>query len=80
MFKSAMQMNVATDNLTSQCFYVKVCQIFGSVIHLFTKVGFNMYVIKIYIIHNMHQKHPIIKLKILNKSKIIINLHFFATF
>jgi len=27
--KMASQINVATDNVTSQCFYVKVCQIFG---------------------------------------------------
>jgi len=27
--KMASQMNVATDNLTSQCFNVKVSQIFG---------------------------------------------------
>jgi len=31
----ASQMNVATDNITSQCFYVKVRQIFGQLIHLF---------------------------------------------
>jgi len=27
--KMASQMNVATDNVTLQCFYVKLCQIFG---------------------------------------------------
>jgi len=27
--KTASQTNVATDIVTSQCFYVKVCQIFG---------------------------------------------------
>jgi len=27
--KMASQINVATDNVTSQCFYVKVRQIFG---------------------------------------------------
>jgi len=27
--KMASQMNVATDNVTSQCFYVKAHQIFG---------------------------------------------------
>jgi len=31
----ASQMNVATDNVISQCFYVKVRQIFGLFIHLF---------------------------------------------
>jgi len=27
--KMASQMNVAADNVTSQCFYIKLCQIFG---------------------------------------------------
>jgi len=33
--KMASQLNVATDNMTSQCFYVKVHQIFGKFILLF---------------------------------------------
>jgi len=31
----APQMNVATDNMMSQCFYLKVCQIFNWMMHLF---------------------------------------------
>jgi len=33
--KMTSQMNVATGNVTSQCFYVKERQIFGYFIHLF---------------------------------------------
>jgi len=44
--KIASQMNVVTDNVTSQCFYVKMRQMFGLFIHIYS-YSFLKYVDKI---------------------------------